>query len=334
VNPVPTPAGPAVIAGEYRAARSGAILADRDDRGVLLFSGRDAADLLHRLTTNALRDLRPGEGLPAVFATPKGRILDLVLFHALEEGLLAITGSGRAGAIAAWVERYTFREQIRVEDRSASHGIVGLFGARAAAIAGRRFGPEAERLPPHHVLRRAAAGGPVLVAATFPLAGGGYHLVAERPRLEGLRRELLATGGVTPAGPACLEILRIEAGLPEPGAELTERHNPWEARLDDAISLDKGCYVGQEVIARLHTYKKVAQVLVRLRIAGPPPPPGAALLAGDTPTGTLTSAAAVPGEERAVALGYVRDEDAVAGRQVAVAAPQGGVTAVIEGPAR
>jgi folate-binding protein YgfZ len=334
VTAPPPPADPAAIAAQYRAARAGAILVERADRGLLLFSGRDAADLLHRLTTNALRDLRPGEGRPAVFVTPKGRILDLVLFHVLDEGLLAITGPGRAPGVAAWVERYTFREDIRIEDRSAGHGILGLFGARAAPIAGRLFGAEAERLPPHGVVRGRAAGAPVLVAATFPLAGGGYHLVAERPRLEALRRAVLAAGEVTPAGRECLEILRIEAGLPEHGAELTERHNPWEARLHDAIALDKGCYVGQEVIARLHTYKKVANLLVRLRVPGGPPPPGAAVVAGGAPIGALTSAAAVPGEGRAVALGYVRDEDAVAGREVAVAAPGGDVRAVIEGPAR
>ena len=331
MNGVPPPPHAAAGAGECRAARAGAILVERADRGLLLFGGRDAADLLHRLTTNAIRDLRPGQGRAAVFTTAKGRILDLVLVHALDEGLLLVTGPGRAPAVAAWVERYTFREEVRAEDRSATHAVLGLFGAGAAAVAGRLFGPEAGALPLHHVLRLEHGGAPFLLAATDPLAGGGYHLIAERDRLEPLRAALLGAGGVTAAGAACVDLLRIEAGLGEHGRELTEEHNPWEARLHDAISLTKGCYVGQEVVARLNTYRKVARVLVRLRMPGEPPAPGAALRAGDATLGAVTSAAAIPGEDRAVALAYVRDEDAVAGREVEV---EGGGSARIEGPAR
>ncbi|HEU4403560.1 MAG TPA: glycine cleavage system protein T, partial [Candidatus Polarisedimenticolia bacterium] len=128
---------------EYRSARESAILADRSDLGRLTLTGRDAADLLHRLTTQSIKDLRPGEGAAAVFATAKGRILDLVFCHRLEESILMITGPGRSRPVAEWIERYTIREQVVVEDRSASHGTLGVFGPRAAACVAALYGAEA-----------------------------------------------------------------------------------------------------------------------------------------------------------------------------------------------
>src|SRR5262249_41671224 len=131
---------------------------------------------------------------------------------------------------------------------------------------------------------------------------------------------------VVEAGMALLEVLRIEAGLPAAGRELTEDHNPWEARLDDAISLSKGCYVGQEVGARLNTYKKVARLLVRIAVpaAGSTTlsarvAPGDPILVGKDRAGVITSSVVIPdGAGRTLALGYVRGEDAKPGTPIVV----------------
>lgn len=330
----PAADGAAAATAAWRAAHAGAILVDRPGLGRLSITGKDALDLLHRLSTNALKTLRPGEGAPTVFTTPKGRIIDLVTVHRLEDRLLVLTGEGRAATLVAWIDRYTFREEIRVEDRSASHGTLGIFGAGAAAVVGRVFGADAVA-PPHAPVPVGAAGANAVLVRTFPLAGDGFHLVAEAAAIPALRRHLLeGAPGLREARAADLEPLRIEAGMPG-GPELTGDHNPWEARLHDAISLDKGCYTGQEVIARLHTYNKVARCLVRMTIdrdAAPAAP--ADLTVSGEPAGRLTSAAVVPGQRRVIALGYVRDEDAVAGRTVAVSAPGEPITATVSGPAR
>lgn len=319
----------------YRAARDGAIVVPRTDRERLLFRGKDALDLLHRLTTNDLKGLRPGEGAAAVFTTPKGRILDLVLFHRLPEGVLAITGPGRARPIADWVERYTFREEVRAEDWTAGHATLGIFGVRAPEAVAAAFGEAAPALPLHHVMPVARDGAAGWLTRTWPMAGGGYHLTAPVGSIEPLRGALLSHPSAVPAGPGDLEALRIEAGLPEQGSELGEERNPWEACLDDAISLDKGCYVGQEVVARLNTYRKVSRLLVRVELpGGPPPPRGAAVRRGDEAIGEVTSAALIPGTGRAVALAYVRDEDAVAGTPVALSWDGGATAGTIAGRAR
>ncbi len=329
---------PDVLAGtaaEYRAAHADAVLADRSDLGRLEMTGKDALDLMHRLTTNDVRSLLPGQGTAAAFLTGKGRIVELVTLHRLEGRLLCLTGPGRGAAVAAYIDRYTFREEVRVEDRSGTHGTLGIFGARASERVALLFGPEAAGLPLHHTVAAGIDGLRVVLARAFPLAGDGYHLIAAAGDMPALRVAILRRAGrLAEAGPECLEILRIEAGLPAAGRELTEDYNPWEARLDDAISLTKGCYVGQEVVARLHTYKKVTKLMARIRVDGGLPAPGARLESAGQPIGILTSAAGIPGEERVVALGYVRDEDAAPGREIDVVDGDRRMRAAILGPAR
>ena len=326
-----TPGDPAA---EYRAARGDAVLADRMDLGRLEIIGKDAADLLHRLTTNDVRGLAPGQGTATAFVTNKGRLVDLVILHHLDDRLLCLTGPGRSAVVAATIDRYTFREDVKVRDLERSHGTIGLYGARASERAAALFGPEAAERPLHHAKAVGFAGATAILARTFPLGGGGFHLTAEADALPALRRGILGNSpGLLVAGPECIEALRIEAGLPLAGHELTEEYNPWEARLQDAISLNKGCYVGQEVIARLNTYKKVSRCLVRLEIRDGLPAPGSRIEADGETSGSLTSAAAVPGEGRVVALAYLRDEDA--GRdEVEVADGGGRFRARVLGPAR
>lgn len=333
------PAGDFDPGGQYRAAHAAVVLCERADLGRLRFSGKDAADLLHRLSTNAIKDLREGSGLATVFTTNKGRILDLVTVHRTQGALLGLCAAGRVGAILDWIERFTFREVVTAEDWTASHRTLGLHGPRAAAIASRLFGETAAALPMHGVAAVSLGTAPVLLVRGFPLAGDSLLMTVKAESEPDLRAAILERAGepIIEAGPTLLEVLRIEAGLPAPGLELTEEHNPWEARLADAISLTKGCYVGQEVVARLNTYKKVARQLVRLTIpaATAPPAPGDPIRAGAEKIGAVTSGALVPdGSGRAIALGYVRTDDATPGRSVEVDHGGAPVAAIVEGVAR
>jgi len=332
------------LAAQYRAGRTGAIVAARPDITRLLVRGRDALDLLHRLSTNDLKGLGEGEGRATVFTTNKGRILDLVTLHRLPGALLALCGEGRAGPLRNWIEKYTFREEVSVEDRTESHGTIGFYGPLSGGVVAALWGEAAAGLRLHHVADVPAGSGRAQIVRAFPLGGDGYHVTAPVEALDAVRRAALQANGSRPveACRECLETLRIEAGLPAAGRELTEEYNPWEARLQDAISLDKGCYVGQEVVARLHTYKKVSRVLVRLTArgeegasAGEVVIPGAGIQVGNETSGIVTSSARLPGGgDQVVALGYVRDEDAVAGRTAAILHAGRTMTATIEGVAR
>jgi folate-binding protein YgfZ len=203
----------------------------------------------------------------------------------------------------------------------------------------RLLGESAGSLPLHGVASASLGTVPVVVVRTFPLAGDSFLLTVTAESAAGLRAAIHGGAGepVVEAGAALLEVLRIEAGMPASGLELTEEHNPWEARLADAISLTKGCYVGQEVVARLNTYKKVARQLVRLSI----PAPAAGSAAGDPiraageKVGVVTSSVVLPdGSGRAIALGYVATDEATPGRAVEVEHAGVPVPARIEGVAR
>lgn len=332
------PAGGIGIGGQYRAAHEAVVLADRADLGRIRLSGRDAADLMHRLSTNAIKDLREGSGVATVLTTHKGRILDLLTIHRTGGALLGLCAAGRVEAILGWIERFTFREVVTAEDWTSSHRTLGLHGPRAAAVVSRLFGETAAALPLHGVASASLGTTPILVVRAFPLAGDSFLMTVKSESEAELRAAIHAGAGepVVEADAALLEVLRIEAGLPAPGLELTDEHNPWEARLADAISLTKGCYVGQEVIARLNTYKKVARQLVRVAIPAPVPvAPGDPIRAAGEQVGVVTSSAVVPdGSGRAIALGYVRSDDATPGRSIDVEHAGVSVPARIEGVAR
>jgi tRNA-modifying protein YgfZ len=336
----PGPADASALSAYQAAHRSVVLATPALER--LFVDGRDALDLLHRLSTNALAALETGEGAATVFTTPKGRILDLVTVHRLDDGLLMLVGERRAQALRDWIDKYTFREQVRVQDWTTSHATFGLFGPRAGSLVERAFRRPAAEMPRHSVVQVPIDGGAGWLVRGFPLAGDGY-LVTIPSETAGRLRDMLRRAADEPlleAGPDCLEVLRIESGLPAAGRELNEEHNPWEARLQDAISLSKGCYVGQEVIARLNTYQKVARQLVRLAVPVRVAPskarvaPGDAIQSGGETIGAITSAAEVPGGGEVVALGYVRDEDAVAGRDVVVAGGASSAEGTIVGVAR
>ncbi|HET8945667.1 MAG TPA: hypothetical protein VFQ07_01685 [Candidatus Polarisedimenticolia bacterium] len=333
--------GGVAAAADYRAAHDDAVLIEPWAVAALRVTGGDATDLLHRLSTNDLKAIPEGGGAPTVFTTAKGRIVALVTVHRLPGALHLLVEADRAEALREWIDRYTFREDVKVEDRRATHTTLGLCGPRAGAIVAAAF-PRAAGLPRHGAAEVEVDGAPALLVRTFPLAGDAWLLNLPRAAGEAARARLTAAGegGLLPASPETVEALRLEAGLPAAGRELTEEHNPWEARLDEAISLSKGCYVGQEVIARLNTYRKVARLLVRLEsesegsAAGPIPfPPGAEVKAAGETIGAVTSSAVVPqGFNRVLALAYVRDEDAVPGKKVVVATPAGPREAVVRDP--
>jgi len=329
-------AGGGPAAGAYRAAHEEAVLVDRPDLAALRLEGKDALDLLHRLTTNDVKGLAEGMGAATVFTTAKGRIVALATLHRLKGWLHLLCDAAHAGTIRDWIDRYTFREEVRVEDRSASHATLLVTGPRSEGIVARAF-PSAAGLPRHGVVQVDLDGEAGLLVRTFPVASDAWLLTVPGAFAASARARLLAAGAgrLMTAPLEVFEALRIEAGLPAAGKEMTEDHNPWEARLDDAISLSKGCYVGQEVIARLNTYRKVARLLVRLEAEGGPFPEGAEIAADSLTIGRVTSSAALPdGSGRSLSLGYVRDEDAIAGKPVTVTTPGGPRPAVVAGPAR
>jgi folate-binding protein YgfZ len=281
----------------------GSVFVHRSDWARLRLTGSDRAAFLHNMTTQEIKALAPGEGRPAAIVNQRAGVLDWVGVYAGETAHWVLGGPNRAAEDLAWLDRYLITEDVQLEDLGPHTELLYFTGPDAATIMARHATLEAFGHAEAHMNEK-----PVHVFATHGLDGAGFYLLMapdDAPAVE----ELLMREGARIVYEDTIEAARIEHGLPALGKELGEGHNPWEGRLDASVSLSKGCYLGQEVVARLDSYDKVARFLVGLRWAEDyTPGKGASLLDGDREVGKLTSAIPFCG------LGYVQTAKARPGQ--------------------
>lgn len=251
-------------------AHRSAGIVDLTPMGRLKVTGQDRVDLLQRLSTNDLKPLAPGRMVPTLFTTAKGRILDRV--HVLDRGesILLLTSPAGRERLPAWLDRYIFSEDVGVTDVSRECSAFAVAGPAAGAIVREVAGVNPGAVEAGRFLGLSIEGVETLVSVWDELPSAWLFL-AESPGVAAVFGKALAAGepaGVVPIGVEEADVLRIEAGIPAEAHELTEEWNPWEVRLESSFSLTKGCYTGQEVIARLATYEKVQRHLIGLRIGG------------------------------------------------------------------
>ncbi len=269
---------------EYRQLREECGLLDRSARGKLAISGPDAADYLQGQLTNDVEALEPGEGHYAALLDRKGHMqADLRLLRMAAEELWIDTEPEGAEAALRHLQNYKIGRQVEVADLSAERLILSLIGPRSAALIA------APQLPAY-----ACEG--LSVAAVGCLAVGtrdGIDLIAAAADAGRLKEALLGAGAVEVSA-AAVEILRVEAGVPRFGAEMDAETMPAEAGIvEGAVSFTKGCYIGQETVARLHYKGRPNRRLWGLRLDRPAPP-GGALRLGEKQVGTLGSACVSP----------------------------------------
>ncbi|NOT30379.1 MAG: aminomethyl transferase family protein [Planctomycetes bacterium] len=247
---------------EYHAARRGCALLDTSDRGQVTLRGPDAADFLHRLLANHVKSLGPGNGNANLLLSPKGKVLfDFDLVRHAEHFELS-TPPGRAPSLRAALERYHFSERIELTDTSAGHAPVELEGPTDVEILARLLGAQRPELAPHAWRALPWKGGSLELHA---LAARRWRLDAG-PARAGELWEALCTAGATPCGLVVRDSLRVEAGRALSGVDVDENVYPQEAGLELAFALDKGCYVGQEVVAKIDTYGGLNKRLLVLRV--------------------------------------------------------------------
>ena len=296
-NPDPLP-----LAGAYAAAHEAAVLVRHAERGMLYLTGNTRLDLINRMSTQAVGGLQSGEGAATVLTTDIGRIIDRPILYAASDAVYVLTGEGHAGALARYFMRNIFfNDDVQVRDISAGTPIYGVYGPRAGEMLAAAGFPEID-IPLHHWRKAEIGGVTAYLHRTDPVAGDGYLVTAGGDAREAVRGALLAAG-LPLIDEAAYEYLRIEAGLPRFGRELTLDYIPLEAGLWDDVSFSKGCYTGQEIIARMESRGKLAKRLVRLRPAAPVERGEDIITAGRT-VGMVTSAA--DGPAGPVALGYVK----------------------------
>ena len=298
------------------AANASCAVADRSNLGRLIATGPDLLGLLHRLSTGDVKDLRPSEGRETVVTNAKGRIVERLFVHHLgDDGVLLVAGPGGAPRVQAHLQKFTFSENTGLSDVTAATFAFALFGPRWAEAARAAGFPE---LAPYGSAACTLAGVRVHAVRTNGFDANGALVIGPRDDASRVRETLIDAAARLGGGAIEAEVLeawRIVSGFPASGRELTEDHNPLEAGLRDAVSFTKGCYVGQEVVARLNTYGKVSRALVVLELEPgvPVPAPGAAILHAGGTIGAVTSTMLPPGRMRPVALGYVKTRELAAG---------------------
>ena len=271
--------------------------------------------------------LEEGTGTTTVLTSNKGRIGDVLYVLRRKDDLLVFTSPHNNRKVIDWIAFYTIIEDVEVEDVTETTAMLSVAGPKAAEALSKIAGEGVASLEPNSSLEASIAEVAVTVLRTDYLKLPGYELVAPVHDRAALWAVLETVA--TPIGTEAEDAVRIEQGIPVYGLELSEDYNPLEAGLIDHISFSKGCYIGQEVVARLNTYQKVQKYLVGLSWdTDIPVAPGARLTLDGKQVGLVTSTAVSPEDGAGIGLGYVRKAQAVAGTRLWVKDSDGDVRVV------
>jgi folate-binding protein YgfZ len=273
------------LASEYRALTEGCGLVDRAGRGRLALTGADRREFLHGQISQDIETLEPGHGRYAALLTHKGKMLsDLRVLDLGDELLLSCERAGLQ-ELFNMIRRYKLGSDVEVHKRTLEMGELSLIGPRSRELAG------ADALGPaeHDNVRARIGGNDVVLVAT----DRGVDVFCDAEATEGVRGALLAAGAAE-VTEAAAEVVRVESGRPRYGVDLDENVIPQEAGLNErAVSFTKGCYVGQETVARLFYRGKPNRHLRGLRLSAPVEP-GTPLQLGEKEVGRLTSVVVSP----------------------------------------
>jgi folate-binding protein YgfZ len=298
---------------EYSALHNGALFFDRSERLRLRISGPKAAELVTGMVTNDVSSLVAGEGQYAAALTPKGKIVADLRIFSLGDALLIDTSAAAAAGWKEMVRKYINPRVAPYHDVTSELSDIGVFGRSSRSIVSRATGiddRELTALAPYGHITASLDDTTITVARVPEMDLDGFEIFVPSESVGALKSKLHA-GGVLPGSSDTWEIARVESGRPQWGADMDDSTLPQEANFDElgAISYTKGCYIGQETVARVHFRGHVNRFLRKLRFVTRPPPPTGAELVDESGKviGDIRSVALSP-RFGGVALGMVRRE--------------------------
>jgi folate-binding protein YgfZ len=308
----------------YQLARTAAALVDRSERGWVVVSGTDRRSYLHGLLTNDIAALEAGHGCYAAYLTPQGRMIADLWVYELGDVMLVSMIRDVKPTVLARLDQFIFTEDVQLGDVSDTFAATAVVGPRAAhtiAAAAEVSVEQLACLPEHGNVRIMFEGQPAIVLKTTDTGEGGFDVLVAAEQVARLRERFHAAGAVD-VDEGVAEALRLEAAIPRFHRDMDEETIPLEAGIESrAISMTKGCYVGQEVIIRvLHRgHGRVARRLVGLTMNGTAAPPaGAPVQAEGREIGSVTSSAISPALGKPIALAYLHRDFVTAGTAVRV----------------
>ncbi len=304
------------------------VICDRSDWGLLEVKGSDRLRFLHNQTTNDFNRLQPGQGCDTVFVTSTARTLDLVTAYVQPERVLLLTSPSRREKLTNWMDRYIFpMDKVEISNLSSNYAIFTLIGIQSKELLSTWVSPDILTRPEYSNQTVEIAGIELILGIGTGLALPGFNLLIPLDKAGNLWYELTnpaSPNKAIPIGSNAWETIRILQGRPKPDGELTEDYNPLEVGLWQTISFNKGCYIGQETIARLNTYKGVKQRLWGIKFkTNNQVKPGDIIIKDGERIGVITSY--INTESGGFALGYIRTKSGGIGLNVEVEGSNGEV---------
>ena len=295
---------------EHHAVRRGVGVLDLSHRGRLRLTGSDRVAYLHRIISNDVEGLSVGEGNYATILTNRGKIIADMRVFMFKDAVGIETNAETTSTLYQELDKYLIADDVNIEDFSDSTGVIGVHGPKSTELLREVFGLDVEHLSEYHNIVHETDGRRIICGRVNETGEIGYNLCTASESIEWLWDTILTKGrtfGIAPVGLTALNSLRIEAGIPRYGAELGDSIFPGEAELEKAISYEKGCYIGQEIVARMKYRGHPNRLLRGLEITGDTLPHGDDLLfKEDKEIGWITSAVVSPTFGKPIGMAYVR----------------------------
>lgn len=299
---------PTSIESEYRLLRDSAGVSTRG-AGFLALQGGESLDFLNRLSTNDLAKLPTGKVRPTILTTEKGRMIDLVLVLNAGDHIVLVVSEGNSAGVKGWLEKFLIMENISITDLTPFRKRISILGPEAPSIASHLAGTDVTASGDSFFRLPGAA--ELFLYRNPEWSVPVYDIVGEPGSIDPMNQGLRTAAGEKVAAPGvgqeAIEVFRVETGIPLWGREITDQVNPLEAGLSRFVSFTKGCYIGQEVIARLDTYKKLQRNLRGFIFPeGYEDRTPGRILSGGAEVGWTTSHVLSLQAGRQVALGYLK----------------------------
>ncbi len=303
------------------------IVCDRSNWGILNLTGEDRSRFLHNQSTNDIEQLQTGQGCDTVFVNSTGRNIDLASVYIQENQILLIVSPQQNEKLFNWMDRYIFPfDKVQLKDLTGKYAIFTLIGEHSRELLKQWVDDDFLNDSEYSHQTITIDDTQIMITVGCNLKMTGYNLIIPQEKAVTIWQKLTKKNPIL-IGSQGFETLRIHQGRPKPETELTEDYNPLESGLWDAISFEKGCYIGQETIARLNTYKGVKQRLWGIKLNQPINPETDTVIAiNEKKVGKITSYQQT--ENEYFALGYIRTKTGGEGLSVSIGNAQGEVVAL------
>lgn len=295
---------------ELNTLNTGVGLRNVSHMGIMELKGADVLDFLHRVTTNGLKDLKKEQVTQTIFTTEKGRIIDVVEILNFETHQLMICSPIHKPKLKSWIDKYTISDDVKVIDTENKYSIIDVLGPQANSFLMFVCGGMINNIP-ENSFKIVNTEGLLFFVVRLNFGKEQFRIIADNENAKGLVKFISENKGpyeVNFIGEDAYEIYRVKAGVPKAPNELNDDYNPHEAKLKTLISFTKGCYIGQEVIARLDTYDKVQYSLTGVKLNSENHELSSRTLFDEDgkEAGEITSVVFAPKLNRNIGLAYVR----------------------------